>query len=168
MLNTNLSLQQRVEIALSGFLTLDLFQLLSREKAREYGLPVDSCGMAVQTIRNLQASSLSAVTVACAKNPSFTPWKHGFGRLSELPVEHHFSYLRQQVSNSQLSCRSYWQCSARVSLRTQQDLSKEQPAGDVHEPPVPAEEPLGVRATPFSHFVEVGWMLDHFLALQCS
>lgn len=128
LLHRKLRLQQRCEIALSGFLIVDLFRLDSEERCAALKLPRGSLSMAPQTCQNLQSAALSAVVVCLAKDAQFQPFETGFGRLSELSVEQRFSMLRRQSMNSQLSCRSYWQASARHSMVQQRKMAKEIPS----------------------------------------
>ena len=60
------------------------------------GLPKGSCGMAPQTRLNLQSCCLAILVITVTKEKLWNPWNHGFGRLSEMPVEHWFSSLRRQ------------------------------------------------------------------------
>ena len=115
LMHRDLSLSQRCQAGLEGFLALDLFTLLADTTAKSLKLPKGSCAMAPQTVLNLQSASLAGVLLTCTKDALFEPYK-GFGRLSELPVEQYFSALRSQVANSQLSGRAYFQASTRQSL----------------------------------------------------
>ena len=49
---------------------------------------------------------------------------NGFGRLSELTVEQHFSMLRAQSNNAQLTARAYFKAAARVALKVGKGLKK--------------------------------------------
>ncbi|CAL1164821.1 unnamed protein product [Cladocopium goreaui] len=62
----------------------------------------------------------------CAKtmDPGFNAWGNGFGRLSELTVEQHFSMLRAQSNNAQLTARAYFKAAARVALKVGKGLKK--------------------------------------------
>lgn len=91
--------------------------MVSDEICTKRSLPTGSCFMAGQTCTNIQGCALSLVVLALTKETSFEPWKFGNARLSELPVEQWFSSLRSQSSNSQLSCRAFYQASARVLMK---------------------------------------------------
>jgi hypothetical protein len=60
-------------------------------------------------------------------DPGFNAWGNGFGRLSELTVEQHFSMLRAQSNNAQLTARAYFKAAARVALKVGKGLNKEKP-----------------------------------------
>ena len=100
--------------------------------------------MAAQTCSNLQAACLSGILVCLTKDVHFNPWHFGQVRLSELPIEEHFSYCRRQSSNSQLSARAFWQAAARVSLRNGKLLSQESAPKMTGEKPLTNSELLEV------------------------
>ena len=136
-----MSLQQRVEVSISGFVAFDVFSMLAKDRCNRMRLPRGSCWFAPQTASNLQAISLSLVILALSKPKDIEPWRHGSNRLSELSIEQHFGVLRGQSSNSQLSCRSYWQASARSALKLQNQLTREK-AIPGHEEALSPEELL--------------------------
>ena len=152
VMNTNLSLRQRCVVGLCGFICLDVFDLVSAHSASQHNLPKGSCSMASQTTRNLQAVGLSGVILTVAKPAHLHPWARGHGRLTEIAIEQFFSSLRQQSSNSQLSCRAYWQASARQALRTKQTLTKIKLPQDADEPALDDAALLGV-------FLGAWWVL---------
>ena len=117
ILHTNLTIFLRCEVGLCGFLLLDIFKMLADDLCNEMRLPRGSCFLAPQTQANLQGVALSGILICLTKDPEFSPWRFGHNRLTELPIEQHFSYLRQQSPNSQLTSRSFWQAACRVSLR---------------------------------------------------
>ena len=51
--------------------------------------------------------ALSGILICLTKDPEFSPWRYGHNRLTELPIEQHFSYLRQQSPNSQLTSQKF-------------------------------------------------------------
>ena len=102
---------------MSGFLLLDLFQMLANREAAKRGLPKGSCFCAPETVRNLQQCALGILGVCISKAVRGSPWVRGDHRLSELGIEHHFGRLRSQSSTAQLSTRGYWQSSARDMLK---------------------------------------------------
>lgn len=117
ILHNNLTISLRCELGLCGFLLLDICKMLADELCLEMRLPRGSCFLAPQTQANLQGVALSGILICITKDPEFSPWRFGHNRLTELPIEQHFSYLRQQSPNSQLTSRSFWQAACRVSLR---------------------------------------------------
>jgi len=117
LLHGRMSLEQRCENAIAGFVALDCFRLLSESLCSTLGLPKGSFSMAAQTCLNLQSCALSAAIICFTKSHDFEPWAHGFGRLTELPIEQFFSFCRRQSENSQLTARAYWQASARQCLK---------------------------------------------------
>lgn len=143
ILNTNLSLRSRAEVALEGYLCMQLFQCFSQKLCREIGLPTGSCSMAAQTARNLEAVALSALVLTVTKEAEFEPWRYSNARLSELPVEQWFSYVRSQSVNSQHTCRSYWKASARQALRTSKQLHGQKPLPDKGEKCLTESQLLG-------------------------
>ena len=123
LLHKNLSMALRCETALTGFITMDLFSMLAGIKCYRMKLPKGSNFMAGQT----QGCALSAIVITLTKGHELDPWRKGFGRLSELAIEQHFGHLRSQSQNSQLSCRGYWQASARDAMKAAKNLDKENP-----------------------------------------
>ena len=117
LMHTSLSLPLRCETGLCGFLLLDMAKMIADDLCSEMRLPRGSCFMAPQTQANLQGCALSGILLCISKPEEFSPWRHGRTRLTELPIEQHFSYLRQQSPNSQLSARAFWRAACRVSLR---------------------------------------------------
>ena len=129
VLNKNISLCQRCELALTGYLALDVFHMLSERRCLAMGLPKGSCGMAGQTRTNLQACCLSIISLALSKDKTFNPFTFGFGRIAELGIEHHFASLRKQSPNSQLSARGFWAADCRQALRANKVAMQEKPPG---------------------------------------
>ena len=127
LLHRDLSLATRCELGLCGFVAMDLFRMVSEEKTKEMGMPTGSGYMAPQTCSNLQSCALAGVLITVTLDEHFNPWKFGNARLSELPIEQWFSFLRAQSPNAQLSSRAFWQAAGRVALRTGQALMKETP-----------------------------------------
>lgn len=162
-LGKNVSLKQRCENALSGFLLLDLWSLLAQEKCSKHQLPTGSTFMATQTARTLQSVALSIVVVALSKSPDFEPWLHGFGRLSELAVEHHFGMLRNQSPTALLSARAYFQAGARQSLRTNKLLNKEKVRNIAGTAPLTDAEHHGFRLA----MLIIILILSFFIVFSC-
>ena len=67
MLHKALKLADRLEISLSGYILLDLWQLLGAKLEAERGAFVGSLSMARETVANLQNLTLSLVTMAASK-----------------------------------------------------------------------------------------------------
>ena len=126
-MHTNIELVTRCELALSGFLCLDLFRMTAEEKTLAMKMPKGSGFMASQTVGNLQGCCLSVVAIALTLDPNWQPWRHGHARLTELPIEQWFSFLRSQSPNSQLSARAFFQASCRMSLKNNKQLMREKP-----------------------------------------
>lgn len=127
VLHRDLSLLARTEVALSGFLALDLYRMLSDARCSRLNLPKGSQFMAPQTLFNLQGLSLAVACIACSKDSNWHPWAVGSARLSELSVEEWFSHLRRQSPNAQLSARGFFQAASRQLLKHGRLLNKEKP-----------------------------------------
>lgn len=80
----DLRLAQRCEVALSGFLCIDLFRMAAESLCSARTLPRGSLFMAPQTCHNLQGVALSVIVVCLTKSPDFSPWTRGQSRLSEI------------------------------------------------------------------------------------
>ena len=147
-LHRELKLSERCELALSGFMALDVFRLLADQKCADMRLPKGSCFMAGQTIQNLQGTALAIVAMAASKEADFKPWKKGTARLSEMSIEEHFGRLRATSSNSQLSTRSYWYASALQAKRMSDALNKLKPSEVIGklEPPLTGEQFLSCHS----------------------
>ena len=101
--------------------------MTAEQKTIEMKMPKGSGFMAAQTVGNLQGCCLSVVAIALTLEPSWQPWLHGHARLSELPIEQWFSFLRSQSPNAQLSARAFFQASCRMSLKHNKQLMREKP-----------------------------------------
>ena len=123
-LHKDLSLRQRCELAACGFVCCDLFRMLAALKCKELKPPKGSMFAAPQTIANIQAVALIVMAISCSKPESWTPWKRGNGRLSEISIEQFFGMVRSQSPNSQHTIRSYWQAAARCCLKTGASLTR--------------------------------------------
>ena len=124
LLNTNLTLSQRCETALTGFVVLDLFAMVSREKEVKYRMPSGSASMAKQTQGNLQSCALAAAVVCITMEDDFDGFKR-WGRLSELAIEHWFGHIRLQSANAQHSARSFFRAEARQMLKLTRQLNEQ-------------------------------------------
>eukprot|EP00435_Cladocopium_sp_Y103_P036995 s1840_g9.t1 len=113
---------------LGGFICLDIFAMLADDKCHSMSAPTGSCFWAPQTVLNLQCVCLAGVLVTITKEKEFEPWRFGSARMTEISIEEHFSMLRRQSGNSQLTCRAFWQAAARVSVKVGQKLNDEQAA----------------------------------------
>ena len=143
-----MSLEHRCENAISGFVALDIFRLLSESLCSNLGMPKGTCSMAAQTCLNLQSCALTAAIICFTKNHDFEPWYNGFGRLTELPIEQFFSFCRRQSENSQLSARAYWQARARQCLKMEKLIAKEH-AAKSGSPALSQDQRLGMASGQF-------------------
>lgn len=96
--------------------------------------------MANQTHSNLQATAKGLIAVALSKSPEGNLFRHGHGRLSELPIEEWFGRLRSRSSTAQLSCRSYWKSAAKEMIRQMHSTNKRKGESDRER-----MEPIGAR-----------------------
>ena len=142
ILHQKLSLKDRCECGLTGFLALDVFRCLAEERCSSYDMPKGSMFMAPQTSYNLMGSALIATCICICKDPNFHPWKVGTARLSEMAVEEWFSMLRRQSSNAQLSARSFFQAAARMQQKNGKTLNNLRATQPKPEPPLTEQEPL--------------------------
>ena len=140
LLSKSLNMKQRLECAVSGFVALDIFNLIAGYRCTQQHLPTGSCFMASQTMVNLQACSLAALVITVTKQESTSLWRNGHARVSELAIEQFFGQLRQQSSTAQFSCRGYWQASARHALWMSKQLHREKVHQSGGEAPVSEEE----------------------------
>lgn len=150
LMTTSLSLLQRCELAISGFVSLDLFSMLAAQKCTRFGLPKGSCFMAQQTQQNLQSCSCAAAVVCITKPKDFEPWRSSVGRMSELAIEEYFGQLRSQSCNAQLSARGYFQAAAKHALQMSKRLNKEKALPGINEPLTDEQQPASIY-----HFVGI-------------
>ena len=106
LLHRNMTLQDRAEAGLAGFLSLDLFRMVAEEKAEELAVPQGSLFMSGQTCFNIQGVALSATVLTLCKDANWHPWKQGTCRLSELPVEEWTEFELAALRKGILCCRS--------------------------------------------------------------
>lgn len=151
-LHTDISLLERCEIALAGFLTLDIFKFLADDTCETFGLPRGSCYMAPQTVSNLQAIALSMIAYCVSKPATFQPFRHGFARMTELAIEQVFGQLRVQSRNAQLSTRGFLQADARLAMRNGKLLNREKPQEQREEPHLTEDEFLHICIKQFKTF----------------
>ena len=142
LLHKHLKLGHRAELALAGFLCLDLFRMLSEERCDAMQLPRGSCFMASQTTQTLQSCALACVVIAVSKPESWNPWERGVARLSELGIEQAFGNMRAQSRNSQLSSRGFFQADARLALKASKVINRERDLVDSAVPEKSWEKPL--------------------------
>ena len=138
--HTALRLKDRCELALTGFICLDLFRVLADDLCSGMQLPRGSCYMAAQTVQNLQSSALGVITLCVSKEKSFNPWTFGFGRTTELSIEQTFGMLRVQSRNAQLSTRAFLQADARLAMKNSKVLNREKVRTMVEEEPLTDSE----------------------------
>ena len=142
LLHKRLKLGHRTELALAGFVLLDVFRMLSEERCDAMQLPKGSCFIASQTTQTLQSCALACVVIALSKPQCWNPWERGVARLSELPIEQAFGNLRAQSRNSQLSSRGFFQADARLALKAPKVINQERDLVDSAVPEKFAEKPL--------------------------
>lgn len=138
----NMTLLQRCECSLGGFLALDLFKIVADRLCKERNAPTGSFFLAKQTMLNLQATALTTVVICVTKEAGWSPWVYGFQRLSEQAIEQHFGHLRCQATNAQLSTRAYWMACARTLMKTNEELNRSKKAKVRQEPHLSDEELL--------------------------
>lgn len=128
-MHKTMSLENRCQCAMEGYLLVDLFRLVADSKASQMNLPKGALWLAPQTGENLQLVALSTIVLACSKEPAGNPFFAGCCRMTELNVEQWFGRLRVQATNAQLNSRSYWKAAAREMLRSKKkhDSCKEPP-----------------------------------------
>lgn len=106
-----LTLAERCEISLCGFLLQDLWSILSSRRESKCGLKKGSCQMAPQTRVALQNVSLTIAAMTKTKPDTWTP----FGcphSLSEVHIERLFGQYRSYSSSGDLNARSFWSSAA--------------------------------------------------------
>ena len=138
-------MEHRCELGIAGFLSIDLFALLSRDWEKRLHLPAGSSFMARQTREVLQACALAGVVVSISKHESMEPFRHGFMRLTEISIEQFFGQLRTQHANAQMSARSFFHSSARHQLRQNKNLIKQKAPKADGERCLNQREPLGIH-----------------------
>ena len=138
-----LSLEERAENALCGFLLHDLWALLGRRREIKAGVPKGSHQLAPQTRQTLQAVSLCTAVITCTKDPSWAPWSMGPQHLSEIHIERQFGKYRRFTPSGDLSARSYWHANA-ATARSQltKMRSSNQPEPKLANEPHLSEEVL--------------------------
>ena len=76
------------------------------------------------------------------QDSDFHPFKNGFARLSEHPIETWFGFLRSQSPTAQLTARAYWQAAGRQLLKASRDLNKQKAVSYAADPALSDEELL--------------------------
>ena len=117
-MHKTMSLENRCQCAMEGYLLVDMFRLVADSKASQLNLPKGALWIAPQTGENLQLVALSTMVLACSKEEAGNPFWAGKCRMTELNVEQWFGRLRVQATNAQLNARSYWKAAAREMLRS--------------------------------------------------
>ena len=125
-----MQLIDRVENCLTGIVLLDLFRILAEKETSKRHLPKGVLWMANQTHTNLQATAKGLVLVALSKSPEGNLFRHGHGRLSELPIEEWFGRIRSRSSTAQLSCRTYWKSAAKEMIRQMHNTNRRKGESD--------------------------------------
>ena len=116
MTHHGMSLRQRVENSMTGFLLLDLWRVVADRLERQRGVQKGSLYLANQTRVSLQNVCLNLIVVAMSKDDVGDPFKYGHLRLTEAAVEEHFGMVRSQSASAQHSARSFWKASPKHML----------------------------------------------------
>ena len=124
VMHRELSLSERCENALTAFVALDLFTLLSEDLCTERHLPRGSLFVARQTTTILQSCALAGIIICLTKPNEFAALETGFGRCSEIPIEQHFGHLRTQYASGQMTTRAFMMASARQAHKISKILAK--------------------------------------------
>ena len=122
VMNPNLNLEQCLENALTGFVLLDLGELLSEQHSRDHGVSRDRYWIAKQTQRHLQELCACCAIQVTSVNGLYAPWSS-----TELMLEQFFGQLRGQFANSQFRTRDYLHASAKKSYQTLLTMQRETP-----------------------------------------
>ena len=121
--HSGLTMEERVELGISGFIALDLWALVSTKMEKDTGVGKGKMQMANQTRRALQDIALSVVAMCASKPEAWAPWSRPH-TLSEIHLERYFGQLRSQFTNSDMNARSYFAAAARVARATAKKVSK--------------------------------------------
>lgn len=137
-MHKSMSLLDRLENALCGFVLMDLFKLLSTRECKRRGLPANSLWMASQTHRNLQYVVMGFVSAVLGKDRVGDPWKNSHLRWTELPIEMWFGRLRQRATSAQFNAKQYWSHAAAEMMRTKK-LGVGESDSSILQPPTEEE-----------------------------
>ena len=112
----NLTLLQRLELSLTGFLLQDLWALLASFREAKFKVKKGMYQLAPQTRVHLQSLALGVAVIASSTAlETWNPWPRD-QVLSEIHIERTFGKYRSQSQSVELSARAYWSASARVLL----------------------------------------------------
>lgn len=132
---------ERCELALSGFIVWDLWQIVASSTEKELGVKAGKLSLAGQTRRNLQQVALNVVLLASFKPADWNPWSNPH-RLSEIGIEHYFGQIRCQYASGDVNARGYFNAATRIAQR-QASCNKSSPLHtDQHEEPLTADQSL--------------------------
>ena len=155
-MHSGLSLSERAELALTGFVLLDLWSLVASEKEKTSGVGRGRMQMAGQTRRALQGIAMTCISIAATKPKHWNP----FGRphsLSEVHIEQWFGQLRSQYVDSDLTARGYFNAAARVARKTAKNQVRP-PQTPVEEEALTPQECLGcIRCVLFWDVLGLFW-----------
>lgn len=112
-LHGGLSLAQRCELALCGYIINDLWVIVAEDRSKATKIPRSKMVMAPQTRKNLQVSALAVVTICASKEEHWDCWREAHA-LSELKIEHRFGQLRAHFQGGEMTARGYWKAHARL------------------------------------------------------
>eukprot|EP00438_Fugacium_kawagutii_P014644 Skav218861 [mRNA] locus=scaffold2417:89791:93472:+ [translate_table: standard] len=114
VLHGNLSLSQRCELGLCGFLVLDLWALQGMAREKKLRLKKGSSQLAPQTRTHLQSCGLGVAALASSSvMGQWCPFLKD-QVLSESHIEHLFGQLRASSSSGSLTAKSYFSAQARM------------------------------------------------------
>ena len=116
-MHKSMAVRDRVENALTGYVLLDLFRLLSSKECRLRGLPAGSLWLAAQTHKNMQVVVMGFIQALLSKDPVGDPFQNSHHRWTELPIEMWFGRLRQRAPGCQFNSKQYWSQSAAEMMR---------------------------------------------------
>ena len=109
----SMSLSQRVENALSGFLLWDLWSLVGRQREIEQKVGRGRMQIAPVTRKNLQSIALTTSLICAGKPEAWDVFRQPHG-LNEIHIERFFGQLRGQCASSEMSARAYRNAGARL------------------------------------------------------
>ena len=120
----SLSLGERCELSLAGFILFDLWALLAAKREAANSCYKGSHFMAPQTRRNLQNVALATVVITATKEASWDPFSKD-QNLSEIHMERNFGRLRSMSESGNLTARTYWAHGAALSRQQLYATEKE-------------------------------------------
>ena len=114
LMHRRMSTTDRLENAITAFVCLDIFHMLSTRLADAHQVPNDTLFFAHTTLQNLLELCGSIVIICGTIDKDSCILMH---RLTELGIEVWFGGARGQMPSAQLSVRDYFTCQARAIRR---------------------------------------------------